>query len=79
MDTSTDLVKSVSITNLANQRVAVVDRIRAALDLLGEAEQIARTAHLGFPRLVLDDAYACRGGPPLRETVQNVTNPKPPS
>jgi hypothetical protein len=63
MDTPTDLVKSISITNLANQRVAVVDRIRAALDLLDEAEQIAKTAHLGFPRLVLDDAYACRGRP----------------
>lgn len=63
MDTTTDLVKSVSISNLANQRVAVVERVHAALDLLSEAEQIARTAHLGFPRFVFDDAYACRGRP----------------
>lgn len=63
MDTTTDLVKSVSIANLANQRVAVVERVHAALDLFAEAEQIAKTAHLGFPRLVLDDAYACRGRP----------------
>ncbi|KAE8758410.1 DUF4942 domain-containing protein [Paraburkholderia madseniana] len=61
MDTTTDLVKSVSITNLANQRVAVVERVRAALDLLTEAEQLARAAHLGFPRLVVDDNYGCRG------------------
>ncbi|MFP6557795.1 DUF4942 domain-containing protein [Paraburkholderia sp. B3] len=60
---TTDLVKSISITNLANQRAAVVERVRAALDLLAEAEQLARAAHLGFPRLVLDDAYACRGRP----------------
>lgn len=63
MDTTTDLVKSVSIANLANQRVAVVERVHAALDLLAEAERIAKAAHLGFPRLVLDDAYACRGRP----------------
>lgn len=61
MDPSTDLVKSISITNLANQRAAVVDRIRTALDLLAEAEQLARAVHLGFPRLVLDNSYAHRG------------------
>ncbi|TPA31610.1 DUF4942 domain-containing protein [Burkholderia pseudomallei] len=64
MDT-TDLVKSVSITNLANQRVAVVERVRAALDLLGEAQQLAKAAHLGFPRLVLDESYGCRGRPTI--------------
>ncbi|RBB37554.1 DUF4942 domain-containing protein [Burkholderia reimsis] len=62
MDT-TDLVKSVSITNLARQRDAVVERVHRALDLLDEAQQLAKSAHLGFPRLVLDDAYACRGRP----------------
>ncbi|WP_186023179.1 DUF4942 domain-containing protein [Burkholderia gladioli] len=64
MDT-TALVKSLSVTNLANQRVAVVERVRHALDLLNEAEQLARAAHLGFPRLVLDDSYACRGRPTI--------------
>ena len=59
----TDLVPSLSITNLVNQRTAVVERVRTALDLLGEAEQLAKAAHLGFPRLVLDDSYACRGRP----------------
>jgi len=64
MDTTT-LVKSISIANLSNQRVAVVERVRHALDLLNEAEQLASSAHLGFPRLVLDDAYACRGRPTI--------------
>ncbi|RQP34144.1 DUF4942 domain-containing protein [Burkholderia ubonensis] len=62
---STDLVKSVSIVNLANQRIAVVERVRAALDLLGEAQQLAKAAHLGFPRLVLDESYGCRGRPAI--------------
>lgn len=60
---STELVPSISIANLANQRVAVVERVRAALDLLGEAQQLAKAAHLGFPRLVLDESYGCRGRP----------------
>lgn len=62
MDT-TDLVKSISIANLANQRTAIVERIHAALDLLGEAQQLATAAHLRFPRLVLDESYGCRGRP----------------
>ncbi|ARL99143.1 DUF4942 domain-containing protein [Burkholderia pseudomallei] len=65
MDTPTDLVKSLSIANLANQRVAVVERVRAALDLLGEAQQLAKAAHLGFPRLVLDESYGCRDRPTI--------------
>ncbi|MFL9867282.1 DUF4942 domain-containing protein [Paraburkholderia fungorum] len=65
MDSTTDLVKSISITNLANQRLAVVERVRQALDLLAEAERLARAANLGFPRLVLDDSYGCRGKPTI--------------
>ncbi|MCA8094498.1 DUF4942 domain-containing protein [Burkholderia anthina] len=62
---SNNLVPSISIANLANQRVAVVERVRAALDLLGEAQQLAKAAHLGFPRLVLDESYGCRGRPTI--------------
>ncbi|ALS66600.1 MULTISPECIES: DUF4942 domain-containing protein [Pandoraea] len=62
MDT-TDLVKSISIANLTNQRTAIVERIHAALDLLCEAQQLASSAHLRFPRLVLDESYGCRGRP----------------
>ncbi|KWA13927.1 DUF4942 domain-containing protein [Burkholderia territorii] len=64
MDT-TELVPSISIVNLANQRVAVVERVRAALDLLDEAQTLAKAAHLGFPRLVLDECYGCRGRPTI--------------
>ncbi|MDR5662247.1 DUF4942 domain-containing protein [Burkholderia cenocepacia] len=60
---SNTLVPSISIANLANQRVAVVERVRGALDLLDEAQQLAKAAHLGFPRLVLDESYGCRGRP----------------
>jgi len=56
---------SVNITNLANQRVAVVERVRAALDLLDEVQQLAGSAHLGFPQLVLDESYGCRGRPTI--------------
>jgi len=34
-------------------------------DLLGEAQQLAKAAHLGFPRLVLDESYGCRGRPTI--------------
>ncbi|VWD42611.1 cosnerved hypothetical protein [Burkholderia contaminans] len=61
----TSLVSSISITNLANQRAAVIDRVHAALNLLGEAQQLAKAAHLGFPRLVLDESYGCRGRPTI--------------
>jgi len=71
MDTPTDLVKSISIANLANQRVAVVERIRQALDLLAEAEQLAQAAHLGFPRLVLDNSYCRRGTPVITGEYAN--------
>lgn len=39
-----NLVPSISIANLANQRVAVVERVRAALNLLDEAQQLAKAA-----------------------------------
>jgi len=39
--------------------------VRAALDLLGEAQQLAKAAHLGFPRLVLDESYGCRDRPTI--------------
>jgi len=57
----TDLVKSVSIENLVNQRAAVLQRLTQALDLLNEAEALAGRAHVGFPRLVIDNGYGCRG------------------
>jgi hypothetical protein len=58
---TTDLVPSVSIENLVNQRAAVVERISAAIDLIGEAAQIASAAHLGMPRIVLNTSYGRSG------------------
>jgi len=62
----TELVKSVSIANLANQRQAVMARVEHALTLLAEANQIALAANLGFPRidvrqsnLVPNDTVVC--------------------
>lgn len=48
------LVKSVSIDNMVNQRAAVADRISQALALLIEARDIAVSGHLGFPRFRLE-------------------------
>lgn len=59
--TTDALVKSVSVTNMVNQRAAVVDRLRQALDLIAEAERLAGAAHVGFPRLVIDNHYSLRG------------------
>ncbi|MGJ0490082.1 DUF4942 domain-containing protein [Methylobacter sp.] len=58
---ASSLVKSVSITNLVNKRTVVVERMRQALDLISEAEQLAKAAHVGFPRLVIDNSYSLRG------------------
>jgi hypothetical protein len=46
-----DILAGADIQNLIEQRTEVIDKIRQALDLLGEAENIAKQAHLGFPRL----------------------------
>ncbi|UJB67603.1 DUF4942 domain-containing protein (plasmid) [Acidovorax sp. YS12] len=56
-----ELVKSVSIENMVNQRAAVVARLNQALDLIAEAEALAAAANVGFPRLVIDNHYALRG------------------
>lgn len=60
-----DVVKSVSIANLVNQRGGVVDRIRQAVALLAEAQAMAKAAQIGFPRLVVDNNYSTRGNPAL--------------
>lgn len=50
---STDLVPSVSITNLVNQRAAVMCRLEQAADLLREAHELACEAKLGMPRVTV--------------------------
>lgn len=58
---TTDLVPSVSIENLVNQRAAVMERIAQAVDLIQQAAEIARAAHLGMPRIVMTANYSSRG------------------
>jgi hypothetical protein len=52
-----DVVKSVSIENLVNQRAAVMERMTQALALIEEASKIAEVAHLGFPDLRIHLGY----------------------
>jgi hypothetical protein len=52
-----DLVKSVSVENLANQRAAVQVRIAEAMKLIDEAQAIASAANLGFPDLRHHQGY----------------------
>lgn len=54
---TTEIVPSVSIANLVNQRAAVLDKITAAVQLLGEAAQIAGSAKLGMPRVMMATGY----------------------
>lgn len=57
-----NLVPSISIVNLVNQRNAVIERLNQAAALIAEAECIAANAHVGMPRIVIDDSYQVRGG-----------------
>lgn len=45
-----ELIKSVSIDNMLNQRLAVAERLQQARQLLLEAETLAAAAHLGSIR-----------------------------
>jgi hypothetical protein len=60
--TTTDLVPSVSIDNLVNQRAAVMERINSAIDLIREASKIARASHVGMPRIVISTSYGRGSG-----------------
>ena len=63
---TTELVKSVSIDNLVNQRAAVVAKLTEGLELLREAASLANAAHVGFP----DIGMSCRGS---RDFDQRIT------
>lgn len=58
---TTELVKSVSIENLVNQRCAVLERIESAVKMLRDASEIASTANLGMPRFTVSTGYGRRG------------------
>jgi Domain of unknown function (DUF4942) len=60
----TDLVPSVSIANMVNQRAAMMQRLQQACGLIQEAAEIAAAAHLGMPQMTVSreysrNSYAC--------------------
>jgi hypothetical protein len=56
-----DVVQSVSITHLLQQRDVVLERLAQAFQLLQEAHDIALSAHLGFPNIVASKDYRGAG------------------
>lgn len=52
-----DLVPSVSVENMVNQRAAVLERIGQAVTLLNEAAGIAAAGHIGMPRFLVATGY----------------------
>ena len=53
----TDIVKSVSIDNMLNQRAGVIERMGRALDLIADAAEMAAAANIGFPCLTITNSY----------------------
>jgi len=56
-----EVVQSVSITHLLQQRGAVLERLERAFNLLQEAHEMAISAHLGFPNIVASKDYRGHG------------------
>lgn len=54
---STELVPSVSVANMVNQRAALMEKMNAAIVLIREAAELAAAGHLGMPRVVLSTTY----------------------
>jgi hypothetical protein len=61
MNTS-ELVPSVSIANMVNQRAALMDRLMQACGLIQEAAEIAESSHLGMPRVTVSREYSRHAG-----------------
>lgn len=60
-----DIVPSISIANLVNQRQAVIERLNQAFALIEEADKLARIAHIGMPHIVIDPSQSLRNVTPL--------------
>lgn len=58
---TTELVPSVSIANMVNQRAAALQRLEQACELIQEAAEIAQAAHLGMPRMLVSREYSRHG------------------
>ena len=56
-----EVIASVSITHLLQQRDAALARIAQAFALLREAHEIATVAHLGFPTIGVSKGYRAQG------------------
>ena len=56
-----NVVQSLSITHLLQQRDAVLQRLAQAFRILQEAHDIALSAHLGFPNIVASKDYRGQG------------------
>jgi hypothetical protein len=66
-----DVVQSVSITHLLQQRDAVLERLAQAFRILQEAHDIAFNAHLGFPHIVASKDYRGSGQDVVGEYATN--------
>lgn len=66
---TTELVPSVSIANMVNQRAAVLQRLDQAVSLIREAAEIAGEAHLGMPRFSVGTGYGYRNSDTLINTA----------
>lgn len=56
------LVPSISIDNLVNQRAAVVERLQRATALVREAAEIAKVARVGMPCISISTGYSRHAG-----------------
>lgn len=59
---TTELVPSVSVTNMVNQRAAMMQRLEQACGLIQEAAELAENANLGMPRMLVSREFARHGG-----------------
>lgn len=57
-----ELVPSVSIANMVNQRAAMMQRLQQACSLVQEAADIAAAANLGMPRVLVSREYGRHAG-----------------
>lgn len=62
MSATTEIVPSVSVANMVNQRAAMMERLQQACTLIQEAAEIAEVAHLGMPRILVSREYGRHSG-----------------
>ena len=58
---TTELVPSVSISNMVNQRAAVISLLQQACAKINEASMLATAGHLGMPRFMMTNGITMRG------------------